>query len=274
MFDGVVRGGGCPRRGRRARAFDADAVIGLGGGSSLDVAKLVRCSSRAAKPSPRSTASASPRGRACRCCCDHRRHGFQVTPISIVTTGARKKASCPSPPGRRAPRSRPHAWPAPRSPPPRASTPWCTRSSLPSADRTTNPMSRVLACEGLAPHRTQYPPGGASRLGPRRTLGDASGLDARRPGAMRGRRRACPRLSDRRPFRRAARALERARAAARAALQRERLRGILCGPGAARLSGADPRERRRLHRGRDGARRGPPPAAAPARCRHRRMRCR
>ena len=51
----------------RARDFEARAVIGFGGGSSIDVAKLVALLASSGENLPRSTASASRRDRVCRC---------------------------------------------------------------------------------------------------------------------------------------------------------------------------------------------------------------
>jgi alcohol dehydrogenase class IV len=83
----------------RARAFGAEAVIGLGGGSSLDVAKLVAILAKSGEAlgdiygvgiakGPRLPLLLAPTTAGT---------GSEVTPISIVTTGAHEKKGVVSP---------------------------------------------------------------------------------------------------------------------------------------------------------------------------------
>ncbi|RDI61851.1 iron-containing alcohol dehydrogenase [Microvirga subterranea] len=83
----------------RARAFRADAVIGFGGGSSIDVAKLVALLARSGETldnvygvgvakGPRLPLLAVPTTAGT---------GSEVTPVSIVTTGAHEKKGVVSP---------------------------------------------------------------------------------------------------------------------------------------------------------------------------------
>ncbi len=102
VFDAVV---GDPPEGvvlaavARARAFDADGVIGFGGGSSIDVAKLVALLARGGQAladvygvglakGPRLPFLAVPTTAGT---------GSEVTPIAIVTTGTHEKKGVVSP---------------------------------------------------------------------------------------------------------------------------------------------------------------------------------
>jgi alcohol dehydrogenase class IV len=139
----------------RARAFDADAVIGLGGGSSLDVAKLVALLLAGGEAlaevygvgiakGPRLPLLLAPTTAGT---------GSEVTPISIVTTGAHEKKGVVSPlllpdvalldPDLTL--GLPPAFTAATG----VDAMVHAIEAFTSANPNNNPMSRVLACEAL-----------------------------------------------------------------------------------------------------------------------------
>ena len=83
----------------QARAFDATAVIGLGGGSSLDVAKLVALLARGEEALPEIYGVGLAKGPRLPLLLAPTTAGTgsEVTPISIVTTGAHEKKGVVSP---------------------------------------------------------------------------------------------------------------------------------------------------------------------------------
>ena len=261
----------------RARAFEARAVIGFGGGSSIDVAKLVALLASSGEnlpeiygvgiaKGPRLPLLAIPTTAGT---------GSEVTPISIVTTGAHEKKGVVSPliipdialldpdltlglP--------PHVTAATG-----IDAMVHAIEAYTSTSANNNPVSQALAKEALrllgrnierAVHHGKDPEARSAML-----LGSHARGAGLRQFARGG--RACAGLSDRRAFRHSARALQRARAAACAALQRECLRRILRGACAFCLSGARrPRHGLGLRRGAGGSLHEGRAAAASARCRH------
>jgi len=83
----------------RARTFGAEAVIGLGGGSSLDVAKLVALLARGSESLPEVYGVGLARGPRLPLLLAPTTAGTgsEVTPIAIVTTGAHEKKGVVSP---------------------------------------------------------------------------------------------------------------------------------------------------------------------------------
>ena len=139
-----------------ARGCDATGVIGLGGGSSLDVAKLVALLAGSGEnladiygvglaKGPRLPLLLAPTTAGT---------GSEVTPISIVTTGAHEKEGCRL--ARDPPRCRPARSAKPRSACPPAPTAATGVDAMvhaieayTSTSPNANPVSRALAREAL-----------------------------------------------------------------------------------------------------------------------------
>src|ERR671912_396809 len=205
-----------------ARAHEATVVIGLGGGSSMDVAKLVALLAHSPEALADIYGVGNVKGKRLPLLLAPTTAGTgsEVTPISIVTTGAHEKKGVVSPvilpdlalldpeltlglP--------PHVTAATG-----IDAMVHAIEAYTSASPNNNPVSRA-GLRGLAASRPQHPPRGAPRLGYRGAHEHADRIDAGRPGLceLAGRRRACLGLSDRRAFRRAARSLERSGAGRR-----------------------------------------------------------
>ena len=102
VFDGVVADppeAVVLEASARARAFDATGIVGLGGGSSLDVAKLVALLVRGGEALPQIYGVGLARGPRLPLLLAPTTAGTgsEVTPISIVTTGAHEKKGVVSP---------------------------------------------------------------------------------------------------------------------------------------------------------------------------------
>ena len=212
-----------------ARAQGIDGVVSIGGGSSLDTAKLIAVLAGSSQAIGDIYGIGLVRGERLPLVLAPTTAGTgsEVTPISIVTTGASEKKGVV----------------APQLLPDWAILDAELTVGLPAAvtaatgidamvhaieaftsKHKKNVVSDCLAREALRLARRQHPQGLRHAAGPRCSRRHASRLDARRHGlrqrAGRGGTRA--RLPVGRPFPRAARSLERARAALRARVQHAR----------------------------------------------------
>ena len=231
---GRSAGSGGARGGRRRpRLRRARRSIGLGGGSSIDVAKLVALLAARRRGRCRtSMASASPAGPRLPLLlgADHRRHRLGgdadldrhhrrdekkgvVSPLLLPDIGAARPGPDARPAAARHRRHRHRRHGA-------------RHRGLCLDERQQQSAVAHARLRGAAAARPQHPHGRAGRRRSRGARRDAARLHAGRPGLRQfaGRRRARAGLSDRRPFPRPAWALERAGAAACAALQRDRRR--------------------------------------------------